>query len=351
MQDERFYWLATKSLSGELDSVERRELDELLKDRGFLEKYEWVKKYWDKQNGLPSRKLFDLQKGKRLTEEKIRAIEPGFHFDPEKAAPGLVTRSVLWPTLWKVAAAVAFFLGVGYLFYNASNIRRGKIIPKMAMRQTRTTAGQMSTITLSDGSKVVLNAESFLKYPSMFTDSIREVELTGEAYFEITKDIKKPFIVRTKNLDTRVLGTKFDIQAYPEEGATVVSLLEGKVNVTWTNAGEKSDFMLQPDQQVVYNKKNGQGKLSQFDPVLALGWKDNILQFDKTPLRDVLKTLHRRYGVQFKLSNQAINNCVIKAKFRDESIKAILEVIAYDANLRYKITNDQILLSGTGCAR
>ena len=129
-------------------------------------------------------------------------------------------------------------------------------------------------------------------------EDAHEVSLEGEASFEVNQDASKPFVVRTGNVTTTDLGTKFDVSAFQNDETITISLEEGKVEVTTNKSGtKKEDIYLTPTHQLIYNKEKETSNVESFDSQKATGWKDNILVFDDEPFSKVLVPLERYFGV------------------------------------------------------
>jgi transmembrane sensor len=160
----------------------------------------------------------------------------------------------------------------------------------------RVLKGEQFQLKLSDGTKVWLNAESYLKYPTTFNGKDRTVELSGEGYFEVAQDAQRPFIVRTENVETQVLGTSFNINTYPERKTIQVTLAEGMVKVVAGNSSQKGQ-LLQPGQQAQVDRAGGGIKVVPANLVTTLAWKDGLFVFQNTSLDDVLAQLSRWYAV------------------------------------------------------
>ena len=241
------------------------------------------------------------------------------------------------PSLLKRAASIIFFLILAAGILYVSGIFQPKAEP-LVWNEKVTSSGEKSTLTLSDGSKVTLNADSKLKYPNRFDDVIKEVYLEGEAYFEVRHNSYKLFIVHSENLTTTDLGTKFDVSAYPDNKTISVSLLEGKVKVSNSEKGKIDKIVfLKPNQEFLYNKENKISSYCLFDSLNAVGWKDNIYRFENEPLDEVLSKLERAYGVKFKISDQSVSAQRITVKFERNSLQTVVDVIKSLTGLNYKI--------------
>lgn len=160
--------------------------------------------------------------------------------------------------------------------------------------------GSRSTITLADGSKVWLNAGSRLIYPSRFVDKKREVYLVGEAFFDIEKNDKMPFIVRSSNVEVEVLGTRFNVSAYPEDNSIQTVLVEGSVNVNLAKAGRfEKGIILLPGQMALVNKKTEKTKVYDVDTDYYTLWIEGLFSFTNTDLGRLIKKLERYYNISF----------------------------------------------------
>jgi transmembrane sensor len=236
----------------------------------------------------------------------------------------------------RTAAVLLIMLG-GYFILQQTGIFNSKTKTEIAWNQKTTLMGEKFMLTLSEGTKVTLNADSKFKYPIRFNNNSREVFLEGEAYFEVEHDSSKPFIVHSGKISTTVLGTKFNVSAFPEEKRITVSLVEGKVKVSKEKENDVEEIVeLKPKQQLVFNKEKEISTFDEFDLQKATGWKDNIFKFDEEPLGKVLIKLERAYGIKFELANKSFADYTITARFENSSIWTISEVIKKLTGLRYK---------------
>lgn len=157
----------------------------------------------------------------------------------------------------------------------------------------RVPRGGEYNLQLADGSKVYLNAGSSLRYPVRFAGERREVVLTGEGYFEVAKDTARPFVVKAGEIDVRVLGTAFNVNAYPERGIVATTLVEGSVQVNY-KAGQQ---VIRPGMQLVYDKQNGKAEVSAVDTEMYTSWKDGYYYFKREPLEHIMEVLARWYDL------------------------------------------------------
>ena len=292
--------------------------------KGFMDSFQGNNEEWDE----------DLLGNKQEIEEKIYAK---ISLRLEKT--GGYQRSSSLSFWGKVAAAVLIIVG-SYFIYNQYRDFNLKEVKTEIF--TRSTAyGERSTIQLSDGTSIILNAGSKVIIPKVFKGGRREVELIGEAYFDVTSDPDFPFVVKTGNICTTVLGTKFNVNAFPGENVVKVSLVEGKVKVR-SEADEI--FNILPEQQIIINKEDNSTELKEFNVMEVIGWKDNMLIFKDEPLKNVLKSLARAYGVDLVLEDSKDGMREVTTEFNDVSIRAAAKLIQFSTGLDYRmeVINNQI---------
>lgn len=199
--------------------------------------------------------------------------------------------------------------------------------------------GQKSTLQLADGSNVVLNAESELRFKSGFGQNHRELYLSGEAFFEVASD-SMPFRVHSGNLITTALGTSFNINSYQDDWVQV-QLATGKVRVM--NVAKDNQFVeLIPGEEAVIGE-NSQLKKGNFDLDKAFFWKDGVLVFNNMPFQEVIRTLERWYAAEIEINNSAPKNLKISAEFKKNTyLKDVLESLGYAYNFDFSIKSKAV---------
>jgi transmembrane sensor len=203
-------------------------------------------------------------------------------------------------------------------------------------------AGVKSQLTLWDGTKVILNSGSSIKYIKNFEPNQREIELIGEAFFDVTKDPTRPFIVKTKHLSTRVLGTSFNVKAFEDEDL-VVSLLTGKVEII-VNSDTPETVSLMPGEAISYKPEGQKLKKGGFDSRKILAWTQKIIVFDQTPMGEIKRVLENWYGVKIQFINQPSRDLEITARFNDQSLKDVLEGLSYSARFEFEIQEEKVVI-------
>lgn len=186
-----------------------------------------------------------------------------------------------------------------------------------------TPAGQRAKVLLADGTEVWLNANSTLRYPEHFVREKREVELRGEAFFEVEKDEEIPFIVKTSKMDIKVTGTKFNVNAYDTEPYFVASLVEGTVSVSCAHDRGR-DFALRPRQQIKVSDHSSE--VSLFENTDFMSWKDGVFVFDDMLLTDIIRKLELFYEVSIIVKNTELGNFHYTGKFRQrDGVETVLK--------------------------
>ncbi len=204
-----------------------------------------------------------------------------------------------------------------------------------------TTRGQQTKVRLPDGSLVFLNAASSLKYPISFTRlKQRRVELKGEGYFEVAKDKAHPFIVKTDKQEVEVLGTHFNINAYPDDQTTSTTLLEGSVRVTANSIPR----FLSPGQQAILSK-DGKVDLKQADMELAVAWKNNEFMFEGETIEHIMKMVERWYDVEIIYQGPKPTEKFVGGVSRFDHVSKVLRLLESAGGVHFKIEGRKIFVS------
>lgn len=244
--------------------------------------------------------------------------------------------------IWRYAAVVAIMIAVGCISYWQGEVN---VKDTFADISVEAPLGSKTKLYLPDGTLVWLNAGSRMTYSQGFGVDNRKVELEGEGYFEVKRNEKVPFFVKTKDLQLQVLGTKFNFRDYPEDHEVIVSLLEGKVELNNLLRKEK-EAVLAPDERAVLNKANGLLKVESVTASNASQWTDGYLFFDEELLPDIAKKLERSYNVKIHIANDSLKTFRFYGNFvrREQSIQEVLEALASTEKMQYKIEERNITI-------
>jgi ferric-dicitrate binding protein FerR (iron transport regulator) len=297
---------------------------------------------WIASNEAHAKWLFEMEQTWMLKDQLYfsdqQKIKQAYNrFISRKTVP-LTHKSTIRPlSVWlKYAAAVII---VVLLSLNLYKMERNEA--DITMNVIEVPKGERANITLSDGTKIWLNAESKLTYPSQFTAKTREICLEGEAYFAVTKNKKHPFIVKNSLFDLQVTGTEFNVQAYNGENAEI-SLKEGGVIVHAANSYDP--IIMKPNDQVLYTT-DGQTICKHSDMSAIDSWtRDAIFLTDK-PLSDILKTLERKYNVSILLSDSSLVNVRFTCHTRPgTSLAEVLDLLKETRQINYEFRNNNLII-------
>jgi len=237
------------------------------------------------------------------------------------------------------------------LVVNNDTIQQKPELSKELLNKVIVSYGKKSMILLSDGTKVWLNAGSQLIYPAAFLNETREVSLVGEAFFDVAKNQQKPFVVKTSDVNVEVLGTRFDISAYPEEKIIQTVLEEGKINLTYAGTGLfKRDHVveMQPNQMVEFDRLSYETISSVVNVSKYVSWKEGMLVFDRVDLIKALKQIERFYNVNIMIEDQQIEAFKLSGKLDLKNApEEVLNVIklTLPVNWKRKTNGDYILFN------
>ena len=243
---------------------------------------------------------------------------------------------------WYYIAGIVVIFMISVFSYWLGEVNLKKNFEQMVVEAP---LGSRTKLYLPDGTLVWLNAGSRMTYSQGFGVDNRKVELEGEGYFEVKRNEKVPFFVKTKDLQLQVLGTKFNFRDYPEDHEVVVSLLEGKVELSNLLKKEK-EAILAPDERAMLNKANGLLKVESVTASNASQWTDGYLFFDEELLPDIAKKLERSYNVKIHIANDSLKTFRFYGNFvrREQSIQEVLEALASTEKMQYKIEERNITI-------
>jgi len=206
---------------------------------------------------------------------------------------------------------------------------------------------RMSHMTLPDGTKVILNASSKIKFPEKFSPQKREIFLDGEAFFEVIQNKKSPFVVHTNKQRIEVLGTKFNVMDYAADDYSITTLIGGKIKMqSIAENGELGDYIyLKPNQQVFFNNKTKQLALSDIKVDTKRTWVNKVYHFRAEPLLLITKRLEKIYGIKINIINDELKKVEYTGTFGlDQEIETVLKIINFDKQFSYSINEHEIVI-------
>ncbi|UII24875.1 FecR domain-containing protein [Fulvivirga maritima] len=322
--------LISKYFAGEASIHEIRQLIAWINESEENKKlYHQLKYLWEETEITSTSEAGDKLFSK--ITEKIGESEPAKVIPISRPVKRTNTRK------WYVAAAAVVLIGISLFWV----LKVEKVSLKEDCYEKYTTKrGQKSKIQLPDGSVVWLNSDSELEYVKDFQKN-REVILSGEAFFEVTKDKKHPFRVKTSALTTEVLGTSFNIKSFPKDAAVEVALVTGKVKII--EATEQKDYVLTPGFQLTLNKTDKAILKTSFDKAQIMSWKNGVIYFKDDDLAAVIRILERWYGVSIRVSGPIPDDFKVSGHYDgNDYLSNILNSIKYGKDFEYTIDEKNV---------
>lgn len=242
-----------------------------------------------------------------------------------------------------VAALLLLVFGVNWFMTRQTPFAEADSTGEILVQNRENTIRKLA---LPDGSTVWLRPRTTVRYPETFSGN-RELHLTGEAFFEVSRDPSHPFIIYSKHIVTRVLGTSFNIRAYQEDPAAEVSVMTGKVSVRLaaSDRPREGEVTLLPNQKAVFGKESRQVKKQEnTQPKEMQLWEKKDIAFDNTPVREVVKALNATFDIEIRVEDEQLNDYVLKADFTGQNLPDILEMLGMSLGVDYEIDGQHILL-------
>ena len=376
---ERFWSLLSKKLADEATPGELRELQSILISNPELHhRADMLGEMWQQQKDQDHQESesaylrhFMKYKEELLHEEIENDGQADSTEDNHKETEQISPRPVFnKKRLALLAFATLIVLGAtGILLITKS--KSIKANTTTAMSSVVTKYGNRTKIVLPDGSEVWLNAGSNLDYNNLdFNKSLREVTLSGEAYFDVTKNANKPFIIHTSKMDITVIGTAFNVRSYSNEKFSEASLIRGSIEVTLKNR-KNQKIILKPNEKIsiandeqisettVTAKSTSTKKTASAVPQILvqdlkvnerynvlgeIAWTQNKLFFDNENLEDIGLMIERWFGVSVEIRNQSLKNARYTGNFEKENLEQVLSSLKLSKSFNYRVENDNVII-------
>lgn len=315
---------------------------------------------WIKKN--PERKE-DVEKAMELVQLLLNAKKKEVDVEKDKvfneiwnkisgfSVPGRNRISNI-PVWLRIAASVVILIGTALIGMQIGKVYR---TGELTFQEIIVPVGEKSQIILADGSHVWINSGSRLKYPNQFGAESRNVYLTGEAFFEVSQNNGKPFIVNTKNSVVKVLGTSFNVKSYPEDSKTQTTVLKGLVSVR--NLKSQQTYLVRPSQMLVIRDNTPKNYLKEDTTVWSVEirrkvnvenvtcWKDQLLVFADEPFEDMALKMERWFNTEIIIKDSTLRHERYNGKFvHNENVFQVLEIIKLTTPINYKIINNKIVI-------
>ena len=324
MEKDKLYELIVRELTSEISEGEKEVLkNEISNNSDSKEKFLYIKEFWTK--------FFPKSISNKIIEKTEKKLGLSYRYKSR-----INSRLIL-----KIAASILIILSFSYSGYHI-------LKPEQTLILNDYSSGpeQVKELTLSDGTKVWLNSMSFLFATEPFTGDFREVKLVGEAYFEVAHNPEQPFVVKTPQLKTKVLGTHFNIVAYPTDKYQEISLYEGEVQLEAEN-GKNNSILLKPGDRAFYASETGELNVVKTDLGKPAQWRESILHFYDEDFYTISKKLERRFQTRIFLSDVEVGKLRFTAEFDVEPLEKIMELLDAAHTFKFKITDDGIIVQST----
>lgn len=329
MDKSTFFELATKILAGEASAAEQEKFNVYLRNEEYRQLYDWLREEWQKELKYKPGE-FDLERGLRKLRSKIT--------DATEADIRQKSRILSLKRILRIAASLLVLVSISVFIYRLS-------APHNAKQQTdRITVsaqrGERKTFQLPDGSTVSLNSGATIQYPTAFSGDLRQIHLTGEAFFDVTTDKKRPFVVTTGGFETTVLGTSFAINH--QAGRFSVTVETGRVRVA--KSGLHEEVILAKGQQATFDSASDRFRKTAVVTAKYTDWKDHTLRFDEITVGEAFEKIEAWYDVTIQCDSAALLNRTIKGTYHNEPLQNVLDDLAYMIGITYTYQSADTLI-------
>ena len=326
IENDEIYDLIAKSLSGELSDEESLNLNNWkLIDNSNLQEYNDFKEIWKHSNRLAMPSQFDVSKSLGTTRKKA-AID---------------IKDIKWLPVFAQIAAVLVLAVLFSALYNVFQVTKpNEKNATIAYQQVKASYGTQSRVELADGTVVSLNSGSTLRFPNSFNGmKTRNVELTGEGYFEVTKNSQQPFIVDIHKMQIKVLGTTFNIDAYANNSSFTIALVEGSIQLQEKTSNGISDLLeMKPNQVAFYNQAENKLTFETADDLNKYtAWTDGKIVLSNDPINIVIEKLENWYNVDIELADKKMEKYRFTGTFIDEPLEQILSILNLTSQMEYSV--------------
>jgi len=324
--------LVSRFLSEELSPEEMLQFREALSQNPDLEiKLAEFKKVWDSMDEMADRQPYDMDEEWNLMREKVPDFEA-------LSTSGGKTRTLLFYT-YRIAAVLVAGLVFAFAWIYATQLAGTEVVMAGA---------EAVEIRLEDGTRVILNRESKIRYKKQFKGDSREIRLAGEAWFDVARDTTRPFIIDAGSAMVQVLGTSFNVNAYRGNPMVEITVESGVVAVT-AKEDRGEQIVLKAGNSGIYNSSSRELLLVPSSNPNNISWKTKDLYFENTPLREAADLIEKVYGITMVISDPVSATCPITVTFSDQSLESVLKVLEATLDLEISHSGETYTLEGTAC--
>jgi ferric-dicitrate binding protein FerR (iron transport regulator) len=313
--------------------------------------------HWSDMQQIRLRAGVDVEQLLAKTKEKIFDTSSGSSTSGEKPPPKnpksfSLRLAAIWIGLLLAFSGLIFLTDYFESSTSFSVDEKEKITPTHGIEEVKSSSGQIVEKILPDGTKVVLNAQSSLRFPTAFSGhATREVILTGEAFFDVTEDKDHAFIVKTQGINIVVLGTAFNLKSYEGDPTIETTLIRGKVIIENNRGISRKKVELKPNQKAVFSIDTENITLINVRQGETAPWTKASLEFEQEELFNVIKSLERWYGVIIHMQDNTDMSCRLTARIDKESLNETMEVLKSLTGIRYSIVEKEVFIEGKICEK
>jgi transmembrane sensor len=323
------YALIGRYLSGEASPAEAIELEQWLSASPYnREQFEYVSRLWgelsqDEQYALPDKEAFFYQIKNSVRKQQSAKVHP-------------LKKTKFWLS---IAATTLFIISAAFLF---TIFLKHQTEPSVAVI-SRQTHQQVLRDTLPDGTLAIVNSHSTLAYPARFTNSERSVQLNGQAWFNVTADAFRPFVITIGPIRVKVIGTSFNVRSNTD--SIEVAVKTGVVRMINNN----DSIILQAGKKGIYNTKAHRFLIENSFRANEIGYATRVFNFENASLQEIAAQLEKAYNITIVFNNDKLKSCTLSSSFDNKSLEYIFQVMAMTLNIQYKIENKTVYISGNSC--
>jgi transmembrane sensor len=316
----RFHILVHRRLSREATPGEQRELQALLEqDPSLRARYAALEEIWLSARTTAPARGFDVEGAWGRLKAQLPSAEK---------LPSPPRRPLIFRYAWLATAAALVVGGTMVWRLRPEQSTPATTTQEIAWDTYESGPNRLTVVVLGDGTRVHLSQRSKLRYPKVALPDRREVFLEGEAYFEVATNPLRPFHVHAPGLVTQVLGTTFNVRAFPDETTRAVSLLSGSIDVTRvTGTATSETTRLIPGQQLRFDENDPGHEIRPIDAAKAIGWMRDRLEFQDEPLEAIARALTRKFDVEIAFDSPELRRISITADYQGQDLPAILELV------------------------
>jgi len=313
-------------ITGNIAPDRKKEVFSILKEESEnKELYRKAKITWALMSSTQKMPDYEIEKSYKKLNSRI-STKHGFHR--------------IGPTYLRYAAAIVLLVSLSSIMFYLGRRDTQNLVSELKYTSVVADKGQISKVILPDSSIVWINSGTTLTYDNNFSQNNRNLSLKGQAFFQVRKNKHLPLIVTSGDLQVKVLGTQFDVKAYPEDEEIKVTLESGEVELL--NSKDKSFvYKMTPGQMASYDNQSNKVEIKTVVSQNYSSWKNGELIFIDTPMAEVIKSLQRKFDIEIEVGHASVYRSVFNANFKNESMKEILDYIQFSCHVNYTIKSEK----------